>query len=53
MLHSQPFSESELIQWISERNQHIPLEDLAFLVQIPSSADSSIHPDEEDYDYIF
>ncbi|MDX8396904.1 MAG: hypothetical protein R8K49_01140 [Mariprofundaceae bacterium] len=35
---SREVSESlEMLQWISERNAHVPIADLAFLLDIPES----------------
>jgi len=34
-----PAFELEFMQWVSERNPHIPLSELAFLMGLPSSFD--------------
>jgi hypothetical protein len=35
MFEDNVYNEVEILKWISERNQHIPIEDLAFMVNIP------------------
>jgi len=41
MFKDNVYNEVEILKWISERNQHIPIEDLAFMVNIPDQNDFS------------
>jgi len=39
MFKNNVYNEVEILKWISERNQHIPIEDLAFMVNIPHESE--------------
>jgi len=38
MFENNVYNEMEILQWISERNQHIPIADLAFMINIPEDS---------------
>ena len=55
MLIHNAYNEAEVLKWISERNRHIPIEELAFMVNIPREfCDGDIRETSplEDYDFV-